>query len=539
MAYVETRAVIYTLIIIYLMDNDKYIKYFAQPMEIEHWKWVIENLVGPWVAAHGKSYWEFVKFVSQRRRVLKTIGREKFADLLLYYFPSLFKPSDTAMSLKYDMDKFRYNNILYNYSYDKDKEIHTLEKELNELFDTEMESSNTTMTSIPTMQSRLEEYLYKIVDKSMYAKIVNRPTYCNFTATYSIEQYMTKAFFNQGQPSQIMVFECVDDKVDAGKVSQLAGQYMLEHNIKLFIVSTKGYDNHTYATAKSRGVGLIQIDPSVPMTEICFVLSRSEASCEQKKTFWKMFEGNIDMTYPMIIVDGVYLGTSLLQVLKRYAISVIESQPWGAPMLSRKDIEKIAYDLIKDEAESFANTLRNIDYRKKGVPYCEISPYTIAHQRGIRIKRKNLSPMRQMANINMKSHEVTLNQKVGPYSYRERFSMGHEIGHDTLHALREKALANDGIPKELSSDEKRVMEQQANYFASCLLLPREMTRLMYEIYWKKEFHSDHVKPLAVDKQDYYSDGVFQRIIGPASRHLNVSMEALMYRLNDIGLVVFC
>ena len=508
-------------------------------MEIEHWKWAIENHVGPWVEAHGKSYWEFVKFVSQRRRILKTISRSKFAELLLHYFPSLFKPNDTAVSLKYDMDKFRYNKILKDYGHNADKEILTLEEELNALFDIEMEQSNTTMTATPTMESRLEEYLNILVDNSMYARIVTRPTYCNFTATYSVEQYMTKSYYKLGQPSQIMVFECVDDKVDAVKVSQLAGQYMPERNIKLFIVSTKGYDNHTYATAKSRGVGLIQIDPSVPMTEMCFVLSRSEASCELKKLFWEMFEGNEDMTYPMIIVDGGYVGTSLLQVLKQYSISVVESQPWGAPMLSRKDIEEIAYSMVKDEAEAYAKLLSSVDYREKGVPYCEISPYNIARQLGIHIKRKNLSRMHQKANINLKNHEVTLSKKVEAFSNQERFSMSHEIGHDVLHSLREKALANDGIPEELSNDEKRVMERQANHFASCLLLPREMTRLMYEIYWKKEFHSDNVKPLLVSQKEYYKNKIFQKIIGPASRHLNVSMEALMYRLHDIGLVVFC
>ena len=275
------------------------------------------------------------------------------------------------------------------------------------------------------------------------------------------------------------------------------------------------------------------------MTEMCFVLSRSEASCEQKKLFWEMFEGNEDMTYPMIIIDGDYVGTSLLQVLKQYSISVVESQPWGAPMLSRDDIEKIAYNMVKNEAEAYAKLLKSVDYREKGVPYCEISPYNIARQRGIHIKRKNLSRMHQKANINLKKHEVTLSKKVEAFSDQERFSMSHEIGHDVLHSLREKALANDGIPEELSNDEKRVMERQANHFASCLLLPREMTTLMYEIYWKKEFHSDNVKPLHVKKEKCYKNRAFQRIIGPASRHLNVSMEALMYRLHDIGLVVFC
>lgn len=523
------------------MDNNIYLRYFSQPMEMDHWKWAIENHVGTWVKTHGKSYWEMVKFVSMRRHILKNVGREKFAELLLHLFPALFESTDTATSLKYDMDKFRYNRDLYDYGHlSEDHILKTYEKELNELFDKEDDDeTNISMTTIPTMESRLEEYLFKIVDSSMYAKIISRPTYCNFTATYSIEQYMTKSFYNLGQPTQIMVFECVEDKVDANKVTQLAGQYMYDRKIKLFIVSTKGYDNQTFATAKNRDVGLIQINPSIPMTEMCFVLSRSAVTCEQKDSFMKMMYEDDELPVPMLIADGSYIGTSLIQELKRYAISVVESQPWGAPLLSREDIEKIAYDLVKSEAKEAVNLLKGVDYRKKGVPYCGIDPYAIARQRGIHIKWGYLSAKHQMANINIKNHEVTLNKGERRYSYRERFSMGHEIGHDTLHSLRNKALSNEGIPKELSKTEKKVMEQQADHFASCLLMPREMTRLMYEIYWKKEFKSDKVKPLHVVKYECYSSGVFQRIIGPASRHLFVSMEALMYRLHDMGLVVYC
>ena len=442
------------------MDNDNYTEYFAQPMETDHWKWAIMNHVGPWVSAHGKGYWELVKFVSKRRHVLSNkISREKFAELLLSYFPILFDSTDTARSLKYDMDKFRYNKELYDYGHLPDNHLlKTYEKELNELFDKEMEPSNITMTAIPTMESRLEEYLGKIVDNSMYAKIVTRPTYCNCTATYSIEQYMTKSFFNLGEPSHIMVFECVEGKVDADKVTQLAGRYVVEHKIKLFIVSTKGYDNHTYEIAKTRDVGLIQINPSVPMTEMCFVLSRSESSGEQKEIFRKMLEGDMDLTFPMVIADGGDVGTSLIQVLKRYAVAVVESQPWGAPMLSRADIEEIAYNMVKKKADDFANQLRCFDYHKKGIPYCDINPYAIAHERGIHVRWGNMNSMSQLANINIKRHEVTLDRKGDRYSYRERFSVAHEIGHDTLHNLRNKALSTDSIPKELSGDEKKVME---------------------------------------------------------------------------------
>ncbi|EFK80026.1 hypothetical protein HMPREF9269_0485, partial [Ligilactobacillus salivarius ACS-116-V-Col5a] len=72
---------------------------------------------------------------------------------------------------------------------------------------------------------------------------------------------------------------------------------------------------------------------------------------------------------------------------------------------------------------------------------------------------------------------------------RRRFNVAHEIGHIILHGDVESI--HDYTAKDL----KRVIERQANYFASCLLLPEEgfvnsllSTRLGFYIelkkYWK-------------------------------------------------------
>ncbi|HEC2161350.1 TPA: ImmA/IrrE family metallo-endopeptidase [Staphylococcus delphini] len=49
--------------------------------------------------------------------------------------------------------------------------------------------------------------------------------------------------------------------------------------------------------------------------------------------------------------------------------------------------------------------------------------------------------------------------------YRQQFSLAHELGHWILH--------NDYIPEELSKEEYKEMEKEANEFASAFLLPKE------------------------------------------------------------------
>lgn len=513
------------------MDNTKIKECFSQPMELDGWKWAIKNHIGHWVKAKGKSYWEVVRHVSISRGVLKDISREKFGELLLTLCSSIFDPSDTSKSLKYDMDKFRYNKDYINYNRLPDSHLlRTLEEEVHALFDTERDDE-TTMTPAPTIESRLGEYLYKLQEKYVNTRVIERPTYCNFTATFSMEQYMSRAFFNQQKPSQIMVFECVNDKVDAIKVTQLAGQYMDERKIKLFIVSTHGFDNRTYSTAENRDVGLIKIDPKQPMDESCFVLWRSEDTIEQLHSLDLMLVDRMPMSVPMIIVDGDYLYTSFTHMLQHYGFQTVESEPAHIHAYDKEEIEEIAYNMVKDKADHFAALLKSFDYRHKDVPYFEINPYQIARKRGIKVKWEETL---NMADINIKKHEVRLSKGVKRYSPREQFSMGHEIGHDVLHSKDEYKN-----PSTLSRDDYCQMEREANYFSSCLLMPREVTRLMYEIYWKKEYHEDDVKPLPIIKNLRYKSPLFQRIIGPASRHLNVSMDALMYRLRDMGLVVFC
>lgn len=510
------------------MDNSIISDYFAQPMETEHWIWAMENHVIPWVKAKGKSYFELVRWVSiNQRGVLNKIGREKFGELLITLFQPQLDVSDTPYSLKYNMDKFRFNDSFTRFELLPDSHLlNKMATELNVLFDMKDDADVITTTAAPTIESRLADYLHELETKTPYAKVLLHPTYCNFTATISMEHYMTKAFFNLGNPTMIMVYECVDAKVDAKVVAELAGQYMGDRRIKLFIVSPDGYDNRTYSVANERNVGLIQVDPSKPIEEASFVHWRTMAADNPQKILRDMLMGRASMSVPVVIGDGDYICTSLAEVLKRYGVRT-DDGVHRVPLYTDEDIEHIAYTMISEEADMYAAQLKGFDYHSKNVPYCEINPYQIARSRGIKLGWKKMS---NRAAINTRRHEMSLSKHVGRYSNSEAFSVAHEIGHDEMHSE---------CGAHLSEDEERIKEHQANYFASCLLMPRELSRLMYEVYWKKEYHEEQVRPLRVDRERYFQSSLVQRIIGPCARHLNVSMEAMMLRLHDIGLVVFC
>jgi Zn-dependent peptidase ImmA (M78 family) len=126
---------------------------------------------------------------------------------------------------------------------------------------------------------------------------------------------------------------------------------------------------------------------------------------------------------------------------------------------------------------------------------------------------------------------VTLSNRLKADDPSDRFSMAHEIGHKVFHGKVSEKLG-DG-QHHIVPDTKRWLEYHAQYFASCLLMPAPVISLLYAIYWKKEFKREKIGRLFVDK-DYYNDPVFQRVVGPVARKMNVSLQAAYIRLKKMG-----
>lgn len=518
------------------MDNKEIKKCFRQPMEIEGWKWAIENRVAPWVEERNKGYWALVLFVSKRRGVLRNdMGRERFGELLLSLCPTVFDSSDTSKSLKYNMDKFEYNNLFDRF--DRLPDTHPLRiyaAELDAMFDNPQCQTEKPVPVVYTIEQRIEEYLHKYIDTLKYARVITRPTYGNYTSTFSVEQYVTKEFMDKGQASQIVVFECVDGIVDGDKVATLAGKFMGNH-FKIYIASSKGFSNHTLSVAKERYVGLIRVNPSIIVNEHNFVLPRENSSFSLVRSCLRMFHGETEQTLPFVVRDGRHVGSSLVTELSFYGIAVKPNAIFSAPTLSDVEIESIAYRLIKDDIETYVRLLRSADWHSNKVPVCRINLDKVLKLRGLKVVYSSKNMKGKMATIDMRQRVVTLNSNCEKYEPRERFSRSHEIGHDVLHRHLENNFDETTSTMDIDIKEQQWMERQANVFATYLLMPEQVVRLLYQIYWRKEFHQDTVLPLTYSSHQPQL-GQYQRVVGPISRKMGVSLEAMTYRLQKLGLL---
>ncbi len=166
---------------------------------------------------------------------------------------------------------------------------------------------------------------------------------------------------------------------------------------------------------------------------------------------------------------------------------------------SREEIEKEAALILK----------------RHGINTLPVDPVLLANREGIKVSNAVFTDD-NISGLVAKRGNVTqflINQNEPPY--RKRFTIAHELGHHFLHLLSDGEhiitnvdLFREPIAPEKDIDDDRKMDVQANYFASAILMPEEFV--------KAEFEEDkEVKSLA--------------------RKFNVSIEAMAYRLNNLGL----
>lgn len=101
---------------------------------------------------------------------------------------------------------------------------------------------------------------------------------------------------------------------------------------------------------------------------------------------------------------------------------------------------------------------------------------------------------------------------------RETFTLAHEIGHIVLHFEKYSSFIDDNRTLYvLCSDEK---EQEANYFAACLLMPEDRVRKFYDI------ELNNIDPSELSAYD----------IAKMMSEFSSSFEMVLNRLDDIKLI---
>lgn len=120
---------------------------------------------------------------------------------------------------------------------------------------------------------------------------------------------------------------------------------------------------------------------------------------------------------------------------------------------------------------------------------------------------------------------------------RKHFTIAHELGHYFLsHQLKQNSFycSNNEIVEEGAW--KDPIEQEANYFASCLLMPEEKLKKAFLAMLERS-RKAKVKDFLLVRNDY-TFGIWTGIKDELTKRYGVSEAALRYRLQGLGVAKF-
>lgn len=120
---------------------------------------------------------------------------------------------------------------------------------------------------------------------------------------------------------------------------------------------------------------------------------------------------------------------------------------------------------------------------------------------------------------------------------RRNFTIAHELGHYFLeHQLQSNSFycSDDAITEE--SQSANPIEQEANQFASCLLMPEEKLRNAF-LAMLANSRKARVKDFLEVKNDY-TFSIWRGICADLMKRYGVSEAALRYRLQGLGVASF-
>jgi Zn-dependent peptidase ImmA (M78 family) len=365
----------------------------------------------------------------------------------------------------------------------------------------------------------------------------------------SIEVYLPDA----PEYSLLILVECknynhsvpVDDVEEFfAKVQQISPA-----NTKAIVASSAAFQSGARTFAKSKGIGLIRyFDAENFKWELrrspSATTRTSDASADER-----VVQGLTDQTFVSSVFD-LYLQTPSREtnalwdfvedILLDSTLTPIQTKSLSNP---RSRLASQVPFREKDQLETLASeTLQTINYSKGRVSLEAIC--ALEHQRSNLVVKLNVvASSAALGRICFDPLEIEIFTQTRPNEGRERFTLAHELAHHLLghsgYMSREYCEESDfDLARRGYTDGTDIsrMEFQANYYAACLLMPREVFIRDFRVLLRYLEISDRgFGPLYVDDQRCNQQNL-GFVTGKLMDQYGVSRSAATIRLVGLGLL---
>lgn len=399
-----------------------------------------------------------------------------------------------------------------------------------------------TLNSIVTMENKhynnttekgneLENDVYNVLNKTLncYGKLVKLRKHKDYVGQnnrtiivdVSIDVFTNQKLFEEDKPTFTYIFECknLNRILDIAEYDEWIGKLnkLGKTGHKLFIVTREGFSDRTISEARLDKVGLIKLPYGA--TSFNYIVPRTINKFGNNELMKKLSinDGSNEI---ICYDDNTFM--SFIDILLINKIPVKQNYLFDIPNLKNYEIEMFVNDLISK-------------YRwNDHILYDLIEKFELPP---VLSKKMELG---RLANLNITSSQICMSDELELDSTRYRFVLAHELGHYFLHKdiIAEKISSFFDDEESLkiwkwNETQSKLMEQQANRFASFLLMPKNL--IEKEIIDLFDFCDIRDGYMYVDSQAC-NIGNYNIVVPRLSKLFKVSKQAIAYRLMDLGLM---
>ena len=335
------------------------------------------------------------------------------------------------------------------------------------------------------------------------------------------------------------------------KVQQVAGA-----NGKAIIAAKNSFQEGAIKFSKSKGIGLLRY---FPRNEIKWELTRSPsglASLSNAEGSTEAYKGLTVDSYESRYFDCYcYIDENYTNSLRLFFYQLLifnledNFKNQLLKIVTRTDSDKGLVSFQADaEIEAFCSKLlQSINYEYGEVPLEKICQY-LEETSKLRVIFENVetstgTDINVLGEIRFNPPMIKIYQNFTHNQVRERFTLAHELGHYMLAHSRymngeyvQEVDLDIENPENLGVKDIMRMEWQANYFASCLLLPakpfiRDFNSKLIELGLRNRgFGFLYLDHQLCNIQNFYN------ITNALKLQYRVSRSVIKFRLKKLGLL---
>ena len=389
---------------------------------------------------------------------------------------------------------------------------------------------NTTAKGIE-FEDKVFDYFSSLLEKDelsfapkKYSKIFKHKKYPTDTRR-KIEFDITIETYNplsdDNNWSSLVVIECKSyaRKVDIADFDEFESKLKNVSNsaVKGILVTKKGFSNHQIEKARKEHIALVVLSD----TRNHWIVSRNINRDPEDMMPILLGESETGIQ-PVVYDNGIF--DDIISLLQRSGVQISNDTIIDIPKLKKEQLLNIVSNIYKEYGPFGDDIVGELLFKK----FPDFRIDFEQHPKGI------------LGLLYARKKILSLSYEIINDIHRRNFTIAHEIGHLILHIPlienKMEELSDYDIEAQLSSCDEiiRLMETQANKFASYLLLPEKLFIREVDMLFKK--HNITKGKLYLDNQPCNINN-FNMISSHISRKFNISKAVVKYHMLENSLLI--